>query len=145
MVAFSASSPYELGDLLEAVDVNPLVVGPDGAVVVDALVLPPPRLTLASVRRRRVSVRASTHVSGGEGEGDRVGGEPAAAVLVEAVEAEVGDVDDVGGAGDGEVGGGLRDAGPHIIPWPPAAATTVPVDRPVVGDQPDRGSAGGRA
>ncbi len=31
---------HELGDLLEAVDVNPLVVGPDGVLAVDALVLP---------------------------------------------------------------------------------------------------------
>jgi acyl-CoA synthetase (NDP forming) len=30
----------ELGDHVEAVDLNPVVVGPDGAVVVDALVLP---------------------------------------------------------------------------------------------------------
>jgi acyl-CoA synthetase (NDP forming) len=39
VVAFSQLA-HELGDLLEAVDVNPLVVGPDGVVAVDALVLP---------------------------------------------------------------------------------------------------------
>jgi len=39
VVAFSRLA-HELGDLLEAVDVNPLVVGPDGAVAVDALVVP---------------------------------------------------------------------------------------------------------
>ena len=39
VVAFSQLA-HELGDLLEAVDVNPLVVGPDGAVAVDALVVP---------------------------------------------------------------------------------------------------------
>jgi acyl-CoA synthetase (NDP forming) len=38
-VAFSQLA-HELGDLLEAVDVNPLVVGPEGAVAVDALVVP---------------------------------------------------------------------------------------------------------
>jgi hypothetical protein len=39
LVAFSHLA-HELGDLLEAVDVNPLVVGPDGAVAVDVLVVP---------------------------------------------------------------------------------------------------------
>ena len=39
VVAFSTLA-HELGDLLEAVDVNPLVVGPDGVIAVDALVLP---------------------------------------------------------------------------------------------------------
>src|SRR5207247_1435383 len=49
-----------------------------------------------------------------EGQGDRVGGEPAVAVLVEAVEAEDGDVDDVRTAGEREVGGGARDPrAPH--------------------------------
>ena len=39
VVAFSQLA-HELGDLLEAVDVNPLVVGRDGVVAVDALVIP---------------------------------------------------------------------------------------------------------
>ena len=39
VVAFSQLA-LELGDLLEAVDVNPLVVGRDGVVAVDALVIP---------------------------------------------------------------------------------------------------------
>jgi acyl-CoA synthetase (NDP forming) len=39
VVAFSQLC-HELGDLLEAVDVNPLVVGEQGVVVVDALVVP---------------------------------------------------------------------------------------------------------
>ena len=39
VVAFSQLA-HELGDLLEAVDVNPLIVGPDGVVAVDALVVP---------------------------------------------------------------------------------------------------------
>ena len=39
VVAFSTLA-HELGDLLEAVDLNPLVVGPDGVIAVDALVLP---------------------------------------------------------------------------------------------------------
>ena len=39
VVAMSALA-YELGDQLDAVDVNPLVVHPGGAVAVDALVLP---------------------------------------------------------------------------------------------------------
>ncbi len=39
VVAFSRLA-HELGDLLEAVDVNPMVVGPDGVIAVDALVLP---------------------------------------------------------------------------------------------------------
>ena len=39
VVAFSTLA-HELGDLLEAVDLNPLVVGPDGVLAVDALVLP---------------------------------------------------------------------------------------------------------
>jgi hypothetical protein len=30
----------ELGDVIEALDVNPLIAGPDGAVVVDTLVVP---------------------------------------------------------------------------------------------------------
>jgi acetate---CoA ligase (ADP-forming) len=30
----------DLGDLLEALDVNPLIAGPDGCVAVDALVIP---------------------------------------------------------------------------------------------------------
>jgi acetate---CoA ligase (ADP-forming) len=37
VVAFTRLA-HELGDLLEAVDVNPLVVHPDGVVAVDALV-----------------------------------------------------------------------------------------------------------
>src|SRR5439155_6712495 len=49
-----------------------------------------------------------------EGQGDRVGREAAVALLVEAVEAEDRGVDHVGAAGEGEVGGGPRDAGaPH--------------------------------
>ena len=39
VVAFSQLA-YELGDLLEAVDVNPLVVGQAGVVAVDVLVVP---------------------------------------------------------------------------------------------------------
>ena len=39
VVAMSALA-YELGDQLDAVDVNPLIVHPGGAVAVDALVLP---------------------------------------------------------------------------------------------------------
>ena len=39
MVAFSQLA-HELGDLMAAFDVNPLVVGPDGVVAVDALVVP---------------------------------------------------------------------------------------------------------
>ncbi len=38
VVAF-ARLAHELGDVLEAVDVNPLVVHPDGVVAVDALVM----------------------------------------------------------------------------------------------------------
>src|SRR4029079_83221 len=50
----------------------------------------------------------------GEREGDRVGVEAAPTVLVEAVEPEVGDVEDVGPPGDDEIGDRLRDAGtPH--------------------------------
>jgi hypothetical protein len=32
----------ELGDRLEALDVNPLICGPDGAIAVDALAMPRP-------------------------------------------------------------------------------------------------------
>jgi hypothetical protein len=39
VVAFSRLA-HELGDVVEAVDVNPLVVGTDGVVAVDALVVP---------------------------------------------------------------------------------------------------------
>jgi hypothetical protein len=39
LVAFSHLA-HELGDLLEAVDVNPLLVGQHGVVAVDALVVP---------------------------------------------------------------------------------------------------------
>ena len=39
VVGFSVLA-HELGDLLDAVDVNPLIVGPDGVVAVDALVVP---------------------------------------------------------------------------------------------------------
>jgi acyl-CoA synthetase (NDP forming) len=39
VVGFSALA-HELGDQLDAVDVNPLFVGPDGVVAVDALVVP---------------------------------------------------------------------------------------------------------
>jgi hypothetical protein len=31
---------HDLGDLLEALDANPLICGPDGCVAVDALVIP---------------------------------------------------------------------------------------------------------
>ena len=41
VVAF-AELAHELGDLLEAVDVNPLVVGRDGVAAVDVLVVPRP-------------------------------------------------------------------------------------------------------
>jgi acetate---CoA ligase (ADP-forming) len=30
----------ELGDRIEGLDVNPVIVGPDGAIAVDALVIP---------------------------------------------------------------------------------------------------------
>jgi hypothetical protein len=33
----------DLGDLLEALDVNPIIAGPDGCVAVDALVVPAKR------------------------------------------------------------------------------------------------------
>ena len=39
VVGFSVLA-HELGDLLDAVDVNPLIVGPDGVLAVDALVVP---------------------------------------------------------------------------------------------------------
>lgn len=35
----------DIGDLLEALDVNPLICGPNGAVAVDALLVPRPRIT----------------------------------------------------------------------------------------------------
>ena len=121
----------ELGDHLDGVDLNPVMVGPHAAYVVDALVLPaPPKSgeTYASkcgevapcdpAPQRGLSrcshFTGTCSAFGGEGEGDGVGVEAAAAVLVEPVEPEVGDVDDVGRPGDREVGDRLGDPGaPH--------------------------------
>ena len=40
ITSLSRSSPLELGDVLEALDINPLICGPDRAVAVDALAIP---------------------------------------------------------------------------------------------------------
>ena len=127
----------ELGDRLAALDVNPVLVSPTGAVAVDVLVQPRTPLTpewceIPRVVRNIAPLAAGPHHSRGsgplwEGKGDRVGGQPDSAVRVEAVEAEVGDVHDVGAAARATRSAAARATpGPHIIPWPPAAATTVP-------------------
>ena len=116
-----------------------------GAVAVDALVQRRAdqrvRLPLSDQTQRRGLVGDL-----GERQRDRVGLEPAAALLVEAVQAEVGGVDDVGAAR--RAPGRRRPCetpGPHIIPWPPADATTVPRDWLAAVQHRARGSAGGRA
>ena len=71
-----AQLAHELGDLLEAVDVNPLVVGPAGVVAVDALVVPAVAVRSCSLASEVMSFVADygSGTSGlGERQGDRVG------------------------------------------------------------------------
>ncbi len=62
-----------------------------------------------------------------ERQGDGIRRKPAAAGLVEPVQAESGDVHDLARPGERHVGGGASATpGPHIIPAPPAEATVTP-------------------
>jgi acetate---CoA ligase (ADP-forming) len=87
----------ELGDWLEAFDINPLICGPSGVLAVDALAIP----------RRLPSLPR-------EGQRDGVGREAASAGLVEPVEPEQGHVNDLRHPGQRHIGGRPRDRGsPH--------------------------------
>ena len=108
-----------------------------------------PLVRSASAPARERPARAQSPLGGrrwsGEGEGDGVGGEAAAAVLVEAVQAEVGDVDDVGRAGERR---GRRRPGRRRAPTSSRGRRRrrrpCPSIDPVGADAPGRGSAGGR-
>ncbi len=90
----------ELGGAIEALDVNPSGAGRRE----------PSHLTHSSSPGPKSSLRGSF----GERKGDRVGGEPAPTVRVEAVEAEIRDVDDLGRSVHRQVGRGTGDRGsPH--------------------------------
>ena len=60
LVAAVSRLALELGDDLEALDLNPVIAGPDGAIAVDALVLPrrPTTTTTTTTTTRRTHARA---------------------------------------------------------------------------------------
>ena len=123
----------ELGDRIDAVDINPLIVGPAGPLAVDVLVRAP------ALAGRLRSARGTAGRSGRGRAGDRPGSSNRSSPRSVASTTSVVPV-------EGEVGGGPGDAG---APHHPVATGRGDDRRPSTGavgaEQPGRGSAGGRA